>query len=112
MPPFVTRAAIVLSFRTKLFELSTKCPCILRVQTGWLVSRLNADVNSAQTAFTDTLSSISTLQAHSSPQFAILAGFETVTNGIPCSEQIAAPDLPIRPNATLESNALVYDSFV
>jgi ATP-binding cassette, subfamily B, bacterial len=51
---------IVLSLRIKLFEHIQKMPLafFMRAQTGALVSRLNTDVNGAQTAFTDVLSNV------------------------------------------------------
>jgi ATP-binding cassette subfamily B protein len=51
---------VVLALRSELFEHIQKLPIafFMRVRTGALVSRLNADVNGAQTAFTDILSSV------------------------------------------------------
>jgi ATP-binding cassette, subfamily B, bacterial len=51
---------IVLTMRTQLFEHIQKMPLAFftRTQTGALVSRLNNDVNGAQTAFTDILSNV------------------------------------------------------
>ncbi len=53
-----TGARIVLSLRAKLFEHIQRMPLAFftRTQTGALVSRLNNDVNGAQSAFTDILS--------------------------------------------------------
>lgn len=53
-------ARVVLALRTKLFEHIQQMPLAFftRVQTGALVSRLNADVFGAQSAFTDILSSL------------------------------------------------------
>jgi ATP-binding cassette, subfamily B, bacterial len=51
---------VVLSLRTRLFEHIQQMPLAFftRTQTGALVSRLNTDVNGAQTAFTDILSNV------------------------------------------------------
>ncbi len=51
---------IVLSMRTRLFEHIQGMPLAFftRTQTGALVSRLNSDVNGAQSAFTDILSNV------------------------------------------------------
>src|ERR1700733_894024 len=53
-------AHIVLHLRTKLFEHIQQMPLafFMRTQTGSLVSRLNNDVNGAQTALTNILSNI------------------------------------------------------
>jgi ATP-binding cassette subfamily B protein len=53
-------ARVVLSLRTKLFEHIQKMPLAFftRAQTGALVSRLNNDVQGAQSAFTDILSNV------------------------------------------------------
>ena len=53
-------ARVVLSLRTKLFDHIQQMPLAFftRVQTGALVSRLNADVGGAQSAFTDILSNV------------------------------------------------------
>ncbi len=55
-----TGARIVLSLRTKLFEHIQRMPLAFftRARTGALVTRLNADVTGAQTAFTDILSTV------------------------------------------------------
>ncbi len=51
---------IVLLLRTRLFEHIQRMPLAFftRVQTGAVVSRLNTDVNGAQSAFTDILSNV------------------------------------------------------
>ena len=53
-------ARVVLSLRTKLFEhiQQMSLAFFTRAQTGALVSRLNADVTGAQSAFTDILSDV------------------------------------------------------
>lgn len=55
-----TGARVVLSLRAKLFEHVQRMPLAFftRARTGALVSRLNADVTGAQTAFTDILSNV------------------------------------------------------
>lgn len=53
-------ARIVLALRTQLFEHIQRMPLAFftRARTGALVSRLNTDINGAQTAFTDILSNV------------------------------------------------------
>ncbi|HZQ50943.1 MAG TPA: ABC transporter ATP-binding protein [Bryobacteraceae bacterium] len=55
-----TGARVVLSLRARLFEHIQRMPLAFftRARTGALVSRLNADVGGAQTAFTDILSNV------------------------------------------------------
>ena len=55
-----TGARVVLSLRAKLFEHVQRMPLAFftRARTGALVSRLNADVGGAQSAFTDILSNV------------------------------------------------------
>ena len=55
-----TGARVVLSLRTRLFEHIQRMPLAFftRTRTGALVSRLNADVTGAQSAFTDILSNV------------------------------------------------------